>query len=79
MILWLILSGGFRIYLHFFNTYNNAYGSLGAVIILMLWMFLTATAILIGGSINSVLKEMQDGRNSISDTKSETDIGETAS
>ncbi len=77
MILWLILSGGFRIYLHFFNTYNNAYGSLGAVIILMLWMFLTATAILIGGSINSVLKEMQDGRNSVAETKTEAEPDRT--
>ena len=58
IILWLILSGLFRIYLQYFNTYNRAYGSLGAVIILMLWLFLSGTAILIGGSINSVLKEM---------------------
>lgn len=60
MVLWLILSGGFRMYLQYFSTYNTAYGSLGAVIILMLWMFLTATAILIGGSINSVLNDMAE-------------------
>jgi membrane protein len=56
--LWISLTVSFRIYLQYFNTYNRAYGSLGAVIILMLWMFLTATAILLGGAINSVLKEM---------------------
>lgn len=60
--LWLMFSGGFRIYLQYFNTYNKAYGSLGAVIILMLWMFLTGTAILIGGAINSVLSEMAESR-----------------
>lgn len=58
IFLWVLLSGFFRLYLQYFNNYNNAYGSLGAVIILMLWMFLSATAILIGGSINSVLDDM---------------------
>jgi len=58
ILLWLAFSGGFRLYLHYFNTYNRAYGSLGAVIILMLWMFLSGTSILIGGAINSVLAEM---------------------
>ncbi|MGD9561179.1 MAG: YihY/virulence factor BrkB family protein [Pyrinomonadaceae bacterium] len=58
ILLWVLFSGGFRIYLRYFNSYNRAYGSLGAVIILMLWMFLTATAILIGGAINSVLTEL---------------------
>jgi membrane protein len=62
IVLWVISSGGFRIYLQYFNTYNKAYGSLGAVIILMLWMFLTGTAILIGGAINSVLSEMAVAR-----------------
>lgn len=62
IILWVIFSLGFRVYLQYFNSYNKAYGSLGAVIILMLWMFLAGTAILIGGSINSVLKEMSEAR-----------------
>jgi membrane protein len=58
IVLWAITSSVFRIYLQYFNTYNKAYGSLGAVIILMLWMFLSGTAILLGGAINSVLSEM---------------------
>ena len=60
IVLWVIFTGGFRIYLQYFNTYNRAYGSLGAVIILMLWMFLSATTILVGGAINSVLREMAE-------------------
>jgi membrane protein len=58
IVLWLILTGGFRLYLSYFNSYNKAYGSLGAVIIMMLWLYLTATALMIGGLINSVLHEM---------------------
>lgn len=57
IIIWIILTGGFRLYLHYFNSYNATYGSLGAVIILMLWMYLTGMALLIGGAINSVLTE----------------------
>jgi membrane protein len=58
--LWLALSYAFRLYLDYFNTYDKTYGSLGAVIILMLWLYLTALVILIGGSINAVLQEFTD-------------------
>lgn len=53
VVLWLFVSFAFRIYLHFFNSYSKTYGSLGAVIILMLWFYLTGAAILIGGEVNS--------------------------
>ena len=57
--LWLLVSSGFRTYLSYFNTYDKFYGSIGAVIILMLWLYLTSSAILVGGSINAVLQEMR--------------------
>jgi membrane protein len=56
IILWLLVSLGFRLYLHFFNSYSATYGSLGAVIILMLWFYLTGAAILLGGEINCELE-----------------------
>lgn len=54
--LWLVVSFGFSLYLSYFNSYNATYGSLGAVIILMLWFYLTGAAILIGGEINSEIE-----------------------
>jgi len=54
--LWLLVSFGFKVYLHFFNSYSTTYGTLGAVIILMLWFYLTGTAILIGGEVNSEIE-----------------------
>ena len=60
IVLWLLLTRGFHLYLEYFNSYNKAYGSLGAVIILMLWLYLTAIVIMIGGVINAVLREMRD-------------------
>jgi membrane protein len=59
IVLWILFSAIFRIYLGYFDTYNKAYGSLGAVIIMMLWLYLTASALLLGGAINSVLREMR--------------------
>jgi membrane protein len=55
--LWLLISFGFRLYLHFFDSYSVTYGSLGAVIILMLWFYLTGVAILIGGEVNCEVDE----------------------
>jgi membrane protein len=56
VLLWLLVSLAFRIYLHFFNSYSATYGSLGAVIILMLWLYFTGAAVLIGGEINSEIE-----------------------
>ena len=55
--LWLAVSFGFRLYLGFFDSYSVTYGSLGAVIILMLWFYLSGVAILIGGEVNCELQE----------------------
>lgn len=60
IVLWLLLSYSFRLYLEYFNSYAKTYGSLGAMIILMLWLYLTALVILVGGSINAVLQEFSD-------------------
>jgi membrane protein len=54
--LWLLVSFGFKFYLHFFDSYSKTYGTLGAVIILMLWLYLTGAAILIGGEVNSEIE-----------------------
>ncbi len=54
--LWLLVSFGFKAYLSYFNSYSATYGSLGAVIILMLWFYFTGAAILIGGEINSEIE-----------------------
>ncbi|MCU1299802.1 MAG: YihY/virulence factor BrkB family protein [Candidatus Sulfotelmatobacter sp.] len=66
--LWLLASLGFRLYLHFFNSYSATYGSLGAVIILMLWLYMTGFAILIGGEMNWVI-ENEDKKTAVFEVK----------
>ncbi|MBX7060735.1 MAG: YihY/virulence factor BrkB family protein [Pyrinomonadaceae bacterium] len=55
---WIVLTGAFRLYLQYFNSYDRTYGSLGAVVVTMLWLYFTAMSIMIGGIINVVLSEM---------------------
>ncbi len=50
---WLLASFGLRVYLHFFNSYTITYGSLGAVIILLTWFYITGLMLLLGAEINS--------------------------
>jgi len=56
VLLWLAASLGFRGYLHFFNTYTTTYGSLGAVMILLVWLYVTGLAFLIGGATNAEIE-----------------------
>lgn len=53
VIIWLGLTFVFRLYIQNFNTYNRAYGSLGAVMILMFWLYIAALALMLGGVINA--------------------------
>ena len=60
ILLWLILTNTFKLYISYFSSYDKTYGSLGAVIILMFWLYLTAMVTMAGGAINSVLADMRD-------------------
>jgi membrane protein len=53
LILWLAASYGLRVYLAYFHAFTTTYGSLGAVILLLVWFYLTGFAILMGGEVNS--------------------------
>jgi membrane protein len=56
VLLWIAASFAFRAYLHFFNTYSRTYGSLGAVMILLMWLYVTGFAFLLGGEINAQIE-----------------------
>lgn len=52
-ILWLLASWGFSYYVSNFANYGEMYGSIAAVVILMLWLFITSLTLLLGGELNS--------------------------
>lgn len=56
VLVWIAASFGFRAYLHFFNSYSKTYGSLGAVMILLMWLYVTSFSFLVGGEINAQIE-----------------------
>ncbi len=61
-IAWIILSMGFAFYVNNYGKYTDIYGSIGVVIVLMVWLQITSTTILLGGELNALL--MYDKENS---------------
>lgn len=57
-IVWTVSSMGFAYYVNNFGRYSDLYGSIGVIIILMVWLKLTSTTILLGGELNAII--MQD-------------------
>ena len=53
---WLLISAVFSYFVTHFNTYNATYGSLSAVIILLIWFWLTAFAVIMGAEINGEME-----------------------
>jgi membrane protein len=66
VVLWLVLSAAFAIYIRNFSTYGAAYGAFGAAIVLLLWLYLSANAFLFGAQINAELKRQASSRSVIS-------------
>jgi membrane protein len=59
--LWLLGSGLFSLYVNSFGNYNRTYGVLGAVIVLLIWLFLSSFVVLLGAELNYEL-ELRAGR-----------------
>lgn len=59
-LLWVIGSLLFSVYVHNFGSYNETYGSLGAVIILLVWFWLTAYIVLLGAELNAQMEAPRD-------------------
>jgi membrane protein len=59
-VLWLIATAGFRMYVGGFADYSRLYGIVGGVIVLLMWLYITAFVILLGGEIAEALIERRE-------------------
>lgn len=59
---WIVTSIGFSYYVNNFNNYSRVYGSIGAVIVLMTWLFISSVIIIMGGELNATLAFDREGK-----------------
>jgi membrane protein len=65
LVLWLAMSFGLRLYVSRFTDYSATYGSIGGVILLMLWLYLTGFALLVGAEINAEIEHAAAERGAV--------------
>lgn len=62
---WFLASWGFGTYVSHFGSYNVTYGSIGGVIVLMTWFYISAFILLMGGEVNAIIEDAaSDGKKS---------------
>lgn len=62
IVVWLIASGAFAFYASRFGSYNKAWGSLSAVVVMLTWLWISAVALLLGAEINSEAERSRELR-----------------
>jgi membrane protein len=62
IVIWLLASGAFSFYVSRFGSYNKAWGSLAAVVVMLTWLWLSAVALLLGAEINAEAERTRELR-----------------
>ena len=62
VVIWLLASGGFALYVSQFSSYNKAWGSLAAVIIMLTWLWISGLALLFGAEVNAEAERSRELR-----------------
>ncbi len=75
VIVWVLASWGFSVYVSHFGSYEATYGSLGGIIVMLLWMWISSVVLLVGAEVNAVIEHKSEegkrvGAKSLADTGS---------
>src|SRR5262249_19222152 len=62
VLAWLATSAGFAVFTSQFGSYNKTWGSLGAVVVMLTWLWLSSLALLVGAELNSELERSRELR-----------------
>ena len=62
VVVWILASVGFGLYVKTFADYNAMYGSIGAIIVLLLYFYISAAVLLLGAEMNAVIEHMSTER-----------------
>ncbi len=62
-LVWIILSIAFSFYVSNFGSYSKTYGSLGGVIVFLIWLYMSSIVIVLGAEVNATLLSMKDKKN----------------
>ena len=76
-LVWIAATWGFGLYVANFGDYNATYGSLGAIVVFLTWLYLTAYIVLFGAELNAIL-ELTVGRDRVKDEDAEQGEGPPA-
>lgn len=58
---WMIVSWIFSVYLDIFKGFSSMYGSLTTIVLIMLWLYFCMYILLLGGEVNMILRDMDQG------------------
>jgi membrane protein len=56
LVLWIVISGGFSLYVAYISNYNGTYGSLAAIVVFVMWLYLSSYVLLVGALLNAELE-----------------------
>ena len=62
VVLWFVATRSFMIYLSNFPSYNRVYGSIGAVVVLLMWLYVSAYAVLLGAAVDAEHSRHRDAQ-----------------
>jgi membrane protein len=60
VLLWIVASAAFALYVASFASYNKTYGSLGGVIVFLIWLWISNVAVLLGAELNAELERARE-------------------